>query len=222
MAGEFAQEVQRLLDGTLPGERSIVADEFQDRFVVRPAVTSDSPTASNPLPVYANGAVCARLSMLFRCRLDRSGKYLAVEQSAFTLSTSRGKPLVRLEFDQDQAPAVHWHAHGDRTDLGTLLATTGRPVPHFLHALHLPAGGTRMRPCLEDFIEFVVRDLGVDAVDRWRSVVEAGRETWRRRQVRTLVRDAPSEAAATLVALGYEVAPPATRPAENLTALRAY
>lgn len=160
--------------------------------------------------------------MLFRCRLDRTLRYLAVEESSFKLLAPSGNPLFRLEFDTAQKPAAHWHAHGDRTALGTVLAATGRPSPHEVARLHLPAGGTRMRPCLEDFLEFLVRDIGVDAVPGWETVVQRGRVDWRKRQLRTLVRDAPQVAAEALAALGYGVTPPPRRRRENKAALRGY
>lgn len=206
----------------LPGDRRMVSDDYADRCVVRAATSSASMTDAPPLDLLANGRVIARLSLSYRCRLDSTRTFLAVERSEFKLLTPPGQPLVRLEFDQRQAPAAHWHAHGERTALGTLLAATGRPVPHDLFRLHLPAGGVRMRPCLEDFLEFLARDVGVDCVPGWDSAVADGRERWRRRQVRTLIRDVPALAAEQLAALGYGVTPPGEPPAENLLALRGY
>lgn len=179
-------------------------------------------TTAPPLNLLANGVPVARLSVLFRCRLDATSTHLAVEQSAFHLLDRRGAPLVRLEFDASQQPASHWHVHGERTAMGTLLATTGRPPPHDLSPLHLPAGGTRMRPCLEDFLEFLVRDIGVDAEPGWKRAVVEGREAWRRRQVKALVHDVPALAAEELVTLGYRVTPPAVPPGERLLSLRGY
>jgi len=157
----------------------------------------------------------------FRCRLDKSGKFLAVYESAIKLLTPENNPLVRLEFVETQRPASHWHVHADRTAFGWLLAAAGRPS-HAVAKAHLPAGGARMRPALEDFLEFLLADIGLDNVPGWQQAIADGRETWRRRQVRTLVRDAPGEAVATLTSLGYQITPPSTPPPENLAALRAY
>jgi hypothetical protein len=200
----------------------VVADEHEERYVVRPATDGANPARAAPIPLIVKEVVHARLSILFRCRLDRSGAFLAVEHSAFKLFTPASNPLVRLEFDQGQAPASHWHVHADRTALGSLLNAAHRQGPHDVARLHLPAGGTRMRPCLEDFIEFLIRDLGADWVPGWEGVVAEGREVWRRRQIRTAARDAPEDAATTLRALGYAVTAPPAPVAENRVALRGY
>lgn len=77
-----------------------------------------------------------------------------------------------------------------------------------MESLHLPVGGDRFRPCLEDVIEFLVVECRFATKEGWRAAVEAGREQWRRTQIRTAVRDAPSEAASALRALGYAVEAP--------------
>ena len=79
-----------------------------------------------------------------------------------------------------------------------------------MESLHLPVGGDRFRPCLEDVIEFLVVECRFDCQGGWRAPSEAGRERWRRMQTRTAVRDSPSEAAAALRSLGYTVAAPET------------
>ncbi|CAM2813274.1 MULTISPECIES: hypothetical protein [Dermacoccus] len=74
--------------------------------------------------------------------------------------------------------------------------------------LHFPLGGARFRPALEDVLQMLVEEFGVDAVDGWRKHLAQGRERWRRIQTRAVVRDAPDEAVATLRALGYLVTEP--------------
>ena len=71
--------------------------------------------------------------------------------------------------------------------------------------LHFPVGGTRFRPCLEDVLDMLVRELGVDHADAWRTALTDGRERWRRMQTAAVVRDAPVEAIAALTALGYDI-----------------
>ncbi|WP_462203617.1 hypothetical protein [Frankia sp. CcWB3] len=62
-----------------------------------------------------------------------------------------------------------------------------------------------MRPCLEDFIQFLISECSFDAKEGWRAVVEAGRIRWRQRQIGALVRDAPEEAIRVLEENGYVV-----------------
>lgn len=62
-----------------------------------------------------------------------------------------------------------------------------------MQELHLPVGGRRLRPSLEDVIEFAIKDLAVTpkagAADR----IAEGRRRWRRLQVKALIRDVIKE-----------------------------
>lgn len=64
--------------------------------------------------------------------------------------------------------------------------------------MHLPVGGTRSRPCLEDFLEMVIREFRVDAHPGWEERLREGREQWRTLQTRAVVRDSPDAAAEVL------------------------
>jgi hypothetical protein len=67
-------------------------------------------------------------------------------------------------------------------------------MPHDISALHIPVGGSRFRPCLEDVIQFLIEECLFDSLPRWREAVEEGRASWRRIQARAVVRDFPREA----------------------------
>jgi hypothetical protein len=66
-------------------------------------------------------------------------------------------------------------------------------------------GVTRFRPCLNDVLDMLVRELGVDHEPAWRNALADGRERWRRMQTAAVVRDGPAAAIEALSALGYEV-----------------
>lgn len=112
------------------------------------------------------------------------------------------------------APIAHWQLHAERGAFTHLLsrAHAHRPRlvgrPHDLSSLHFPVGGERFRPCLEDLLEFLVTECGVDCREGWQDVVRAGRERWRRRQLASAARDVPDLAARVLTELGWTVAPP--------------
>lgn len=76
--------------------------------------------------------------------------------------------------------------------------------------LHFPLGGDRFRPALEDVLQVLVVELGVEpATKEWRQVLEEARERWRHTQLRAAVRDNPQAAAETLVdEFGYKILPP--------------
>jgi hypothetical protein len=91
-----------------------------------------------------------------------------------------------------------------------------------MSSLHIPVGGSRQRPCLEDLLQFLIVECGFDKRRYWRKPIAEGRERWRRRQVSALVRDIHTDAARVLVDLGYTVTPPAPIPEESKKALQAW
>ncbi len=215
---QFAQEVQDILDGVLPVPTSVPAD---DRIVQ--ADTLDDiryrvqTTARNGQVVLTkNDQPIAHLRITFQCTADAVGAYLAVERCDIGLFSVDGRlPIVRLDFRRDMhtVPSCHWNVHAE-SGQATRILTLGNPThPGVFSKLHLPVGGPRMRPCLEDFLEFVLHEFGVDRLPNAPAVLADGRERWRRRQIATSVRDAPDEAVRVLRELGYTVAPPGSGPA---------
>ncbi len=184
----------------------------------------------------ANDAPALRLKVRYDCDWDSAGQFLAVDRSEFhVLDASGTGPLVRYEFvrrPSGSVPAAHLQVHGESAALAHALAARGsstrrsraaaaRQRPARLPDLHLPVGGRRFRPALEDVIELIVDECGLDVADRWRDVLGAGRERWRRLQTRTVVRDDPETAAELLRSLGYNVRRPLDgAPTTNVSALR--
>src|SRR5690242_21769004 len=70
--------------------------------------------------------------------------------------------------------------------------------------LHFPLGGHRFRPCLEDVLEMLLDELGVDCPRDVRRVLAEGRERWRLKQVAASATDSPETAARVLRELGYQ------------------
>lgn len=147
---------------------------------------------------------------------DRTGRYLKTVRSDVVVhSVLDRRPLFRYEYRADMrvTPIAHWQVHAERGALSHLLARAHEhdprsvPNPHDMSSLHIPVGGERFRPCLEDVLQFLITNCGIDSVPGWRSAVERGREQWRRRQLGSSVRDLPSEAARVLRELGWSVEP---------------
>lgn len=202
-ANVFAADVTELLIGTLPNAPSAQAEASGDRVVVKPA---------GRIRLFIQATEMGWLDVRIRCRLDSSGKWLTVEASSYKLtSTVDRTPVFRVEYLRDAVtcPSGHLHVHAERGALSHLLSQAGRNHPHDMAALHLPLGGARFRPAMEDMVQFLIVECGFDALDGWHDAVVAGRERWCRNQARTVARDFPQEAAESLVALGYEINPPA-------------
>ena len=214
-AADFAQEVQDTVASVLPGDFQFVSIAHGGRYVVRPA---GDTSAKQHIPLHIGDEILATLAVPIYLGEDSSGTYLKAWQSKIAVhSTLDRTPLVRQEFDammSESAPMAHWHVHADRGALSHLLgrAHAVRPdtvkKPHDMSSLHFPVGGERFRPCLEDVLEFLVQECGVDHLHGWKAAVIAGRETWRRRQFRSSVRDLQSEAADVLRRQGWTVEPP--------------
>lgn len=227
-SAQFASELQTTLDGVLPGERTIVSQRAAGthRYLVQPLGDS---AAERRIPLYVAEEHLADLGVILHLDLDRTRTHLkTVRSDVVILSVLDRTPLLRIEYRHDMRsePIAHWQVHAERGAFSHLLARAHehRPRrvsrPHDLSSLHLPVGGERFRPCVEDVLQFLVVDCGVDHHEGWQEIVDRGRESWRRRQLGSAVRDVPTEAVRVLRELGWSVTPPEP-PAieENLSAL---
>jgi hypothetical protein len=217
-AGEFGREMAELLLATLPGLPDPPAEILRrgDRFVI-------GPPEQTPLPLYAGGQQLATMKVSLACQMDSAGRYPAVEESSFNLLAALDRtPILRIHYYRQPRgkPSAHLHVHGHRGALSHLLSQAGCEHPHDMSSLHIPVGGSRFRPCLEDFIQFLISECRFDAHPDWQAHVAAGRERWRCRQAAAVVRDVPEEAARVLRDLGYKVESPDPVPAGSLKALR--
>jgi hypothetical protein len=199
--------------------------QLDDRYAVRPAGESHE----QKIPLYVGQQHVADLLLAIYLTLDRSGEHLKTARSDFRVfSTLDRTPLLRMEYRGDMRvdPVCHWQVHAERGAFTHLLSMANtidaRRVrrPHDLSTVHLPVGGERFRPCLEDLIELLIRDCGVDHQPDWESAVQGGRENWRVRQFRSAVRDLQEEAADVLSLEGWTVAPPAGSPPAYLKPYR--
>ncbi|QOR70293.1 hypothetical protein IM660_17075 [Ruania alkalisoli] len=208
----FAEDVQRLLDAVLPHDKRIISVEFAQRYVIRP---EGEGAYSQRIPLFIDGERYADLSFSLHQELDRRNEHLKTSRTDFAVYSSLDRqPLVRMEYRADMRsdPVSHWQFHAERGAFTALLAMAHRhdrvSGPHDLSKVHMPTGGERFRPGIEDLLEFLVRECGVDAHPGWRQAVADGREAWRRRQLRAAVRDLQHEAAETLRSCGWEVSEP--------------
>ncbi|AFM16995.1 hypothetical protein Mycch_2212 [Mycolicibacterium chubuense NBB4] len=163
------------------------------------------------------GPTIGMLQLDYALGTDRSGQHLAVHVSTFQLRDSRGKkPIVRVEYirDAQSVPCSHIHVHAESGLFTQLLAATGHDSPAAVQSIHIPTGGDRFRPCVEDFIEFLISECRVAGREGWREEIKNGRELWRAMQTAAAVRDRPEAAVAELQRLGLEVTGelPADRP----------
>jgi hypothetical protein len=217
-AAEFADQLTDLTRGVLgQGSPRFHAINMGNRVRVTPI---DDAGLAKRIPVTINGEEHLTLLVRYKCCWDGSRKFLATDKADIHLFyQGSSEPLLRLEYvrDSKNPPGAHLQLHAHRDEMAYLLrlADAGRPKEKMtrrrtprLAEMHLPVGGHRMRPALEDILLFLHRELAIDVVDGWREVVRRHLENWRRIQLRSAVRDAPEEAVEVLRSLGYAVEPP--------------
>lgn len=186
------------------------------------------------------GAPLVTLAAEYLCSWDRAGEFLKVLKSQIALyvgAEAGGVPLFRYEYERKMArslPDAHLHVHedpGHESRITQLLRNAGTGTRRARRRrkgfsdtradLHFPLGGDRFRPTLEDILQTLIEELGVDAEPGWEDSLADAREEWRRTQIRAAVRDDPSMAVAVLERAGYSVTPPPEgHPLPNSRAMR--
>lgn len=208
--------VRALVPDCAPFEAELLEDRpDRERFWVR-----QNPDTGIPLSV--SGKPILTLTVLYYCCLDGEGRWLATDEShvkVYAGAKAAKDPLLRYHYRRqgpDDLPAAHIHVHAHRDGLSHVLGQSGtktkrgkaraqgESIPRMAE-LHFPVGGHRFRPCLEDVLEMLVTELGVDHPDGAIDALREGRERWRRNQTRTVVRDAPDEAIAVLSDLRFKI-----------------
>jgi hypothetical protein len=230
-ATELTATVRALVPDCRPFEALVNLDrgDAAGRFSVR-----QYPETGIVLTV--DGEPLLTLVVQFHCEIDSVGRYLAVHSSKIkVMAAGDAEPLLRYEFLRDAVgdmPSAHIQIHAHRDAFTYVMARAGersdrgkrrsrRPVVPRLEHLHLPVGGPRFRPCIEDVLEMLVQEFGVDRPDGALQALRAGRESWRRKQIASVVRDAPEDAARVLRELGYDVhGPQDVLPADNIDRLQ--
>jgi hypothetical protein len=229
-AEDFAVSLGRTLNGVLADVPPVIALVLRDRRR-SPDLIHVSPRQDAPpyevtvVPLRIAGVHRLNLRIEMSCSWDRPRQFLTITKSTVAVETlgegTRAQPLFRYEYERNSPPELpaahlHVHAHRDETTWMMTLGARGRPKQRtakgsmpVLSQLHFPLGGHRFRPCVEDVLEMVINEFGVEAKGNWRNTLRAGREDWRRKQLSTVVRDSQRSAADTLRQAGWTVTPPA-------------
>ncbi|MFX1822186.1 hypothetical protein PV768_20635 [Pseudarthrobacter sp. CC4] len=215
-AGEFAARVNHTLKAFLGRDDDVVHVDARGSRVVVKTIQGEG------LVLTVSGNPVFRLTVRYHCELNQANTYLAVESSAFAIHHHlTTEPIVRYDFirsPKSSVPSAHINMHtvsealtramedagknrrADRRRLDTAAGTSMRPSQ-----LHLPLGGPRFRPALEDVLEMLVVEFAIDRSVEWRSSLREGRSLWRDTQLRAAVADNPEAAVEALTELGYTV-----------------
>jgi hypothetical protein len=205
----FAHELNDLLNATVcdgPRLSCVVSPgRARSRAVIGYKISRDQLDLQECLPITVGSAPKIWLGFSMRLERDHQDKYLMVRQSVMLLSVSPNLTDVLLHYDYerdkpDDYPDAHlqvcatsaaWEAVGVRPD------GSNRP----LERMHLPVGGRRFRPTLEDIVEFLITENLAQAKPGWENAVAEGRERFRQKQLRAAIRRDPETARSALADL---------------------
>lgn len=218
---EFAQEPIDTSSGILGEPVGFKAQVGTSRSRPQIVVAQSEPLG---IPVRVEGETLLRLLVEFRCRWNSEQRYLAAEQSSFSVRVENvNEPLFRYDYMRtahESVPVAHLnvHAHRDEIVWAMMMAHTNRgkrrrkdaskgKIPR-ISTLHFPLGGQRHRPTLEDVFEMLIHEFGVQHSDAAEHLIAAGRRRFRSVQTAVAARDDPTAAADALRELGYRVVEP--------------
>lgn len=214
-ARRFALRTADLLNNTVThGVQIATLRTASGRAVMGSGVTPTSIIPA-PIPISPEGSrPLIFLYLVHTYELDPEGVYLTMSASTMSLYTSPQmgdeELVVAIDYVREPVnryPCSHLHVAGERDDLdGLYLGTERKRRP--LRDLHLPVGGKRFRPTLEDLIDFMVTEEMVIPRPQWRSVVELHRAEWESTQAKAAVRRCQDDAARALREAGWIVRPP--------------
>lgn len=188
-AEEFAVDIANLLNATMCDDAPIKAVVAQGGRILVGAY--DDQYAHIPIPLQVDGVRHVDLKVHHQCRWDFTGAFLAVEESTISVLPARARdPLVRFHYERTRPWAsAHLHVHAERDLMGFLLAGRHPSKSPTFRSLHLPVGGRRFRPSIEDIVEFVIEEFHVTTKQDWRDHVEQRRQKWREIQIAAAIRD---------------------------------
>ncbi|WP_176358181.1 hypothetical protein [Mycobacterium persicum] len=191
---KFADDLSALLNATVCHGPQLNALAFPNYTVVGYHVSRDNVRGEG-LPIRIRKAPKFYLGLSIR--LQPKDDYLTVMSSAMVLATeatiTNANMLLHYDYERDKQdgyPEAHlqicassdtWEEAGRRHDGDVRL----------LNKLHLPVGGRRFRPTLEDILEFLIVEKLVEARPNWNVALDASRDAFREKQLRAAVRQFP-------------------------------
>lgn len=211
-AKTFAGELKDLLNGTVTDGISLsVMMDVLGRAVIGYRLARDD-LHGRAIDLTVTGSPARlRLRLHHTLVLDESNQHLTTNKNTYTLVTA-DEDLAVLTYDYvrdppNKYPEAHLHIDGEAQGLQRLLDLSDRAKSRPAD-LHLPVGGRRYRPSLEDLIEFCILEELVTPRPGWQNALDASRDRFHTQQLRAAVRRKPDEAASVLRDIGWTASAP--------------
>lgn len=202
-ASGFAERLTRLLNTTVcDGIRMKAVLSKPDRVVVGYRIDRRLLDLRHGIPLALAGRKPrAYLGVYFRLHANAENAYLAVESSVAGLYADARLERELLRYDYERNKETYPEAHLQVDATPPAWEVIGPPGKTFAK-VHLPLGGRRNRPILEDLVEMSIVEGIAEGRPGWQAAVAEGRERFRVGQLRAAVRRDPDTAAAVLAELG--------------------
>ncbi|MEV8547235.1 hypothetical protein [Streptomyces sp. NBC_01261] len=198
-ASRFAQELTDILNGTITQHvrmRAVLRPRSSAGavFTVGHGLTKTNVTQPQAFPLSINlRKPRAWMNLSFQVRMDSEDRYLTVHSSYCGIFTDPELKTCLCHWDyergKDRYPSAHVQVYGTSPALEALNEGDDRKRP--LEKLHIPVGGKRFRPCIEDAIEFLVTERLAEGREDWQKRLDESRNHYRRRQLLAAMRRNP-------------------------------
>ncbi len=204
----FRDEISDLLNATVcDGIRLTASKRPGGVFLVSYNLTDKDQTPGKAFAVTLAGKPSCYLGLSFRLLPDGQQQYLMVQSSVIALYADQEEveELLHYDYERDKPhgyPEAHLQVAAESA-AWTALCNRGPKKHRPLSRLHLPVGGRRYRPTVEDVVEFLIVEGLADGRPGWEQAVKRGREAFQRRQMLAAVRSDPEPVVALLRQLGH-------------------
>ncbi len=227
-AAAFAAILTAVVNGTVNRDaRFVVTPLKDDPNLVWIFAEGSTPANRLDVPIVAGlkrgQPVRLWLGTSFQVCLNDSREHPSVQSSVFALviGEKSKRPAVRVEYERGRGnepddatagvhrrSAAHVQIHGSSEELAYIQGLQGGEPLRGLEKFHIPVGGRRFRPSLEDFIEFLWAERLIGPLHNgWQEVLAKHRSHWLDLQLQAAVRSDPITAIAQLEAMGYMLSP---------------
>jgi hypothetical protein len=214
----FKNELDELLNRTVCSGislKSIMTSASPHRTVVGYKIKKDNQDLIEGIPI-TTGSRDARFYLGLSVRLapDEAQTFLMVTSSVMILAIApdvADESNLLLHYDYERGKPDYPEAHLQVCASSPAFEQAGQRLDgreRLLERLHLPVGGRRYRPTLEDLIEFLIGEKLAKPRDGWESAINESRDRFRDKQLKAAVRGNPKPAIAALEDLGYSVKRP--------------
>lgn len=204
----FAQQIEALLTGVLGDQQTpYVQIDFMERtqrYII-------STNENSGIPLSTEGYDVLALDFEYECKINSSG-YLAIYQSSIKVLSRHGghygAPFFHYDYLRDHhsdIPSAHINVHASNDEMTRVMLQCGaksrgkkrrkdfvdKGTFPTVSSLHFPLGGNLFRPSLEDILEMLVTEFGIDTTSDWKQCLINSRRNYRTIQLKTLIREHP-------------------------------